>query len=115
MFLTTQVTELDGCTVVALEGELDMSTADQLRDDLMTLIEVNKGHIVLDLGELRFCDSAGLAVFVKAHNHLDGAGRRLAVARPTPVVARILDLSGLAQVLPTAPSTDEACALVTET
>lgn len=114
MFLTTRITESDGCTVVAVEGELDMSTADQLRDELSRVIGNGDGHLVLDLGDLRFCDSAGLAVFVKVHNELDGTGRRLAIARPAPIVARVLDLSGLAEVVPSAADAAAACALVVD-
>jgi anti-anti-sigma factor len=113
MFLTTRVTEQDGCVVVGVEGELDMSTADQLLD---TLSVAGAGHsvdLVLDLADLRFCDSAGLAVFVKTHNDLDAAGHRLVIARPVPEVARILELSGLSQVIPTKDDLAEACAAAT--
>jgi anti-anti-sigma factor len=112
MFLTTEVTERPGCTVVAVEGELDMSTAGDLHDVLTAAIGARAVSLVLDLTSLDFCDSAGLAVLVGAHNRLDAAGRRLVVAAPTEAVARVLELSGVSQVIPTTVDSDEACAMV---
>lgn len=108
MLLTTRVTERGGCTVVVVDGELDMGTAEQLRAVLAASIVESQRALVLDLAGLRFCDSAGLATFVAAHNELDSAGRQLIIARPTDAVLRILDLSGLTQVIPTVADPDEA-------
>jgi len=112
MYLSTQVTERAGCTVVAVDGELDMSTAPDLGDVLSAAIEAREVNIVLDVAELTFCDSAGLAVMVGAHNRLDPLGRRLILAAPNETVARVLDLSGVSQVIPTVADRDEACAMV---
>lgn len=112
MFLTTRVSERPSCTVVAVAGELDMSTASDLSDVLTSAIEARDVGLVLDLASLDFCDSAGLAVFVGAHNRLDATGRRLVVAGPTEAVARVLELSGISQVIPTTADPDEGCAMV---
>jgi stage II sporulation protein AA (anti-sigma F factor antagonist) len=112
MFLTTRVSERPSCTVVSVEGELDMSTASDLSNVLTSAIEAREVSVVLDLASLDFCDSAGLAVFVGAHNRLDAVGRRLVVAAPSEAVARVLDLSGVSQVIPTMADPDEACAMV---
>jgi len=113
MNVATRVSEQDGCVVVSVDGELDLGTAEQLQETLTTAIAEAAGPIVLDLTDLRFCDSAGLAVLVKAHNTLSDQGRRLVLARPTTAVSRVLELSGLDQVIATAPSPDEARAIAT--
>src|SRR5689334_12442259 len=88
MNVATRVSEQDGCVVVSVDGELDLGTAEQLQETLTTAIAEAAGPIVLDLTNLRFCDSAGLAVLVKAHNTLSDQGRRLVLARPTTAVSR---------------------------
>jgi anti-anti-sigma factor len=113
MYLTTRVTERAGCTVVAVDGELDMSTAPELGEVIGAAIEAREVNVVLDLADLDFCDSAGLAVMVGAYNRLDALGRRLVVAAPKETVARVLDLSGVSQVIPTTADSEEACAMVT--
>jgi anti-anti-sigma factor len=111
MLLTTRVTERSGCLLVAVDGELDLGTADQLHEILEPAIAAGVGPVVLDLAELGFCDSAGLAVLVKTHNVLAGQDRRLVVARPSTAVARVLELSGLSQVITTAPTVEDAYAI----
>ena len=113
MLLTTRVTERALCTVVVVEGELDMSTAGDLTQVLTMAIDAGETNVVLDLASLSFCDSAGLAVMVGAHNRLDALGRRLIVAAPSEAVARVLDLSGVSQVIPMMADPDEACAMIT--
>jgi anti-sigma B factor antagonist len=114
MNLATHVTEHAGCVVVVVEGELDLSTADQLNETLDSAIASGTGPIVLDLQALRFCDSAGLAVLVKTHNLLGGEGRRLVIASPSTAVSRVLELSGLDQVIATATTPDDACAIASQ-
>jgi len=115
MSLTSRIVELGECTVVEVSGELDLSTADQLWETLSEALSTRHRPLVLDLGELTFCDSAGLAVLVRAHNALETRGQRLVVARPTPIVTRILDLSGLSQAIETTMTLDEACGIAETT
>jgi anti-anti-sigma factor len=114
MNLATTVTRRDGCVFVTVDGELDLSTADQLQETLGSAIAEGSGPIVLDLESLRFCDSAGLAVMVRTHNLLAGEGRRLVIASPSTAVSRVLELSGLDQVIATATTTEDACAIASQ-
>jgi anti-sigma B factor antagonist len=111
MTLATRVTERSGCALVAVDGELDLSTAEQLEEALGPAIDDATGPIVLDLAALRFCDSAGLAVFVRTHNQLSGEGRRLVLAGANGPVLRVLEISGLNQVIATATNPDDACVI----
>lgn len=111
MVLTTRAIEQDGCVVVAVDGELDMSTAPALRDVLTTALVDRDIPLVLDLTDLRFCDSAGLAVFVQAHNELETRGCRLVIAGPSGMLTRVLELTGLDQVILTAADPAQACVL----
>ncbi len=114
MLLNTRVTEQGGCVLVAVDGELDLSTADDLHATITAAISDGAGPLVLDLADLRFCDSAGLAVLVRAHNALGEQGRRLVLARPSAAVSRVLELSGLDQVITTAPTPADACAIASQ-
>src|SRR5215475_11914166 len=111
MNLATRVTQRSGCALVAVDGELDLSTAEQLEEALGSAIDDATGPVVLDLAALRFCDSAGLAVIVRTHNQLSGLGRRLVIASPSGPVLRVLELSGLNRVITTATNPDDACVI----
>ena len=51
-------------TVVEVDGEIDVSTADALRDELSDLLERERVDLVIDLRAVRFMDSTGLGVLV---------------------------------------------------
>jgi anti-anti-sigma factor len=89
--------EQDGSTtVLSLHGELDVATADQLGEHIAAVIAEHDPHrLLLELSNLSFADSSGLAVMVRAHQLLDGRGRQLRLLHPQPRVLRLLNITGL--------------------
>jgi anti-anti-sigma factor len=65
---------------------------------------------VFDLADVSFCDSTGLSVFVRAKNTCDEAGGEVRLAAPQRGVRRILEVSGLVEVLRTYRTVDGAVA-----
>ncbi len=84
---------------IALEGELDYSSALTLDDELRRADAGEVTVMILDLSELRFMDSTGLAVIANACRRMRRGGRRLIVACPTGAVRRILQLTGMLERL----------------
>jgi anti-sigma B factor antagonist len=78
--------------VVSLLGELDMYTADGLSD---WLVETAASPVVVDLSELTFMDSSGIAALAIARNRMEANGGELMLARPQPSVQRVLELVGM--------------------
>jgi anti-sigma B factor antagonist len=110
MSLTVQTEQRGEVVVVSVAGELDMATAPQLQDHITDLLDKGRSHIVFDLANVSFCDSTGLSVFVRAKNGSDEAGGAVRLAAPQRGVLRILEVSGLVEVLQTYPTVDEAVA-----
>jgi anti-sigma B factor antagonist len=81
----------DGHVVVRLGGELDVAGAPRLDELLRTL---DGEAIVVDLSDLDFVDSSGLAVFVRARNR----GQQLRLRTPGRSVRLAFAVSGLDQV-----------------
>jgi anti-sigma B factor antagonist len=86
-------------TTLRVRGELDISTADQLRRAVAGHISAG-GRLVLDLSEVTFCDSTGLAVLVGIHKRLAAAGGGLELHAPTQRVLHLLTITGLNRVFP---------------
>jgi anti-anti-sigma factor len=82
-----------GFARVALSGELDISSAPQLREEL---VEAAGGSavVILDLSELTFMDSSGLQAILTAHAHLAEAGCRLVLIRGGRQVQQIFEITG---------------------
>jgi anti-sigma B factor antagonist len=95
-------------TVLDVGGELDLSTAPSLRQELEALIEGGAKDLVVNLEGLGFMDSSGLGVLVGAHKRLEGSGGRVAlVCREGPTL-KVLAITGLDRVFPIHPSVDAA-------
>ena len=94
-------TAMDGPTaLLRLEGELDASTAPILDEALRRAASDGAAQrLVLDLGKLKFVDSAGLSVLVAAHRRLQHDGAELVVCSPSAAVRRLFDIAGLDRVL----------------
>src|SRR4051812_18413103 len=89
------IEERDGAVHVALSGELDISTAQQLEDDLRRVEAERPELIVLDLRELAFMDSTGLRLLILADQRAKEEGRRLAIGRGNEMIQRVLHVTRL--------------------
>ena len=92
------VSNVDSQYEVRLLGELDMSTAPQLRDELVRLASDGAGVVTLALSDLAFIDSTGLSVLITALKHLRQQGGDLALRSPTPGTRKVLEITGLTEV-----------------
>jgi anti-sigma B factor antagonist len=82
-------------TVVAVAGELDMSTAEQLSDTVNGELRQTPGRLVLDLADLTFCDSLGLGTLVVLSRTARIQQTYLVVRNPSPFFTRMLDVTGV--------------------
>ncbi len=106
--LTITVDDRLPVTVVAVAGELDLTTAPELLQALTRLVDEGCHRFVVDLARLEFCDSSGLSVLVRVRNRLDELSGEMTLAGPTAVVQRVLEVSGLAAVFGTYPTVADA-------
>jgi anti-anti-sigma factor len=89
------------CVTVIVSGELDLSTSGRLRAELdASTIEPGVKTIVLDLRELLFCDSAGIATLLTSSVLARAEGVELVLVQPDdPAAATFFEVTGLAQAL----------------
>jgi stage II sporulation protein AA (anti-sigma F factor antagonist) len=84
--------DFDGGRVFALRGELDASTCRGLAEHL---IGPPGSLIVVDLCQLTFMDSSGLGAIHAARRMANKDGGTLVVCRPSPIVHRVFEITGL--------------------
>jgi anti-sigma B factor antagonist len=90
----------DGVRVIAVRGELDLSTASDLEQPLEEAIASGDAHVLIDLGECEFIDSTGIALIVRAWQRLDrtadGEGQgRVVICSDNEQVRRVLEITGI--------------------
>jgi anti-sigma B factor antagonist len=74
-----------------LEGELDLASVGILAPVLDAAV-VGSTEITLDMSELTFMDSSGLALLLKTAGAMDGRGP-LVLVSPTRAVLRVLEIA----------------------
>jgi anti-sigma B factor antagonist len=84
-----------GAVHVSIGGELDISTAQRLEDDLRRIEADRPELIVLDLQRLSFMDSTGLRLLITADSRAREDGRRLAIVQGNEMVMRVMRLTRL--------------------
>jgi anti-anti-sigma factor len=100
----------ESCTVVALTGHADASARGVLEDVLMGEARKGPPRLVVDLCATESMDSVALLVIVWASRVLDYEGGVLMLVSPQPQVARLLEHSGIAPMLPVYGSVADAAA-----
>ena len=85
--------------VVVLSGEADPTTAAVLREMLAAQLDTGTRLLTVDASGLSFLDSVSVRVLVLAARALQGRHGRLVLARPQPVVARLLEITGADRLL----------------
>ncbi|HEX5713336.1 MAG TPA: STAS domain-containing protein [Solirubrobacterales bacterium] len=104
----------DGIRVIAVRGELDLSTAPGLERPLEQAVSPGDASVLIDLTECEFIDSTGIAMIVRAWQRLDGngSGHRVVICSNNDQVRRVLEVTGLELSIPIHASRDEALALL---
>lgn len=96
-------TAMDGNTWrITLRGELDLSNAPIAETALRDALSATETQVVVDMGDLEFIDSTGIALLVSTlGRNGDGARLRFVPSR-SAAVTRVLELTGVAERLPLA-------------
>jgi anti-sigma B factor antagonist len=89
-----------GDALIALSGELDLSGAPALDDEIGRLAAADGvQRVVLDLRGLEFLDSSGLRSVAMADRRLSSAGRGLVLVRGAETVQRVFEITRMAERL----------------
>ena len=97
---SVQVNDLgDGTLEISLHGDIDFDNSDRVRDRIRAAVERTAPKAVrVDLADVPFLDSSGVAVLVSAHRMASAVGADYAVAHPTRTVYEHLRLTGVAEL-----------------
>jgi len=100
---------IDGVVVISIIGELDMSTAPRLREELIRVVAAtDTPRVVIDLAGVDHLDPTGLGVIFDGVKRTRSRGGDLALARAEAQVLRDLEIPRVIEILPVFESVDEA-------
>jgi anti-sigma B factor antagonist len=96
--------------VMTLPGEVDISNAGQIRQNLTAVIARDASLIIADMSATTFCDSAGVTALVRAVRAANASGAGLRIAASAPAVTRVLAITGVDRLIEVYPSVAAAMA-----
>ncbi len=85
---------------ISIVGDLGHHEAREIISKMETIITLyTVGAVRLDLSQMTFMDSSGLAVVLHLHRSLKGVGRKLTVKGTNPQAMRVFQAAGLPKMI----------------
>jgi anti-sigma B factor antagonist len=111
-FSLSEETPETGTVVLALGGEADMTTAVKFNESFFSAARSGIRRFVADLSEVSFIDTTMLNALVVGHRRMVRDHGSFAVVCNGPRVERILEITGLGQILDVFSTREDALAHV---
>ena len=90
--------------VVTLPAEIDVTNADTVREELLSVLTQGAALLVADLSKTSFCDSAGVSALVRTFRRAATSESSIRLVVSTPAVQRVLSITGVDRLVDTYPS-----------
>jgi anti-sigma B factor antagonist len=90
--------------VVSLPAEIDITNADQVREDLLSVLNQGAVLLIADLSRTTFCDSAGVSAVARSFRRAEASQSDMRLVVGTLAVKRVLALTGIDRLLDIYPS-----------
>ena len=99
--------DVEDTRVVRVSGEIDLSNASDLLDEIGASVRSGAATIIVDLSGVTFLDSSGIAMLVKLRKRIAHSRQelRLVVPRDSPV-HRVLEITRIEELIPVQESLD---------
>ena len=104
------VIEKDGAVILTLAGEIDMKCSSELRAKFMELFKNKPAVLVVDMTEVEFMDSSGLAILVEALKWCRQNDSKLKLVGMVQTVRSVFEISRLDSIFQIYDTIEEALA-----
>ena len=88
----------DTTCFLEIEGEVDVYTSPQLKQDIVKLAEGGVKHVVINLSKVEYLDSTGLGVLIGGLKRLRESDGNLVLVGPGMRILRIFEITGLDKI-----------------
>jgi len=96
--------------VLTLPPEIDVTNADALREDMLSLLNQGASALIADMSTTTFCDSAGVSALVRAYKRATASSADVRLVITSPAVERVLTLIGVGHFINRYPTVAAAMA-----
>ena len=102
----------DGVWIVEVSGEVDFHSSPDLREKLGKVADSQAEKVVINLKNVSYIDSSGLATFVEALQKIKRYKGKFVLAELAPAVRSVFEIAKLDTIFSLASSEQEAFQLV---
>jgi anti-sigma B factor antagonist len=95
---------LGEAAVITLPAEIDIANSEQVREELLSLLNRGPAVLIVDMADTTFCDSAGVNALVRAHKRATANGAEIRLVVASLGVQRVLAITGVDRLIPVYPS-----------
>jgi anti-anti-sigma factor len=106
--LAVERSRIDGYELLTVEGELDIANAPRMMTVLNEAIADMAAPLVVDLTDVVFMDSTGLALLMNARSRAVRLGHGFAIVCPTGPIARVFEIADMVTSLQVCPDQESA-------
>ena len=104
--MTVTVERNDNIKIIALEGQINVSTSDQTREDIINLLE--EKPIIIKMPQVTYVSSSGLRALLMIAKNAKLRGIKVIYAEAVPEVVDVFQMTGLIRMLRFVPTVAEA-------
>ncbi len=90
--------------VVTLPEEIDVTNADMVREELLSVMNQGAALLIADMSKTNFCDSAGVSALVRVFRQASSSASIMRMVVSTPAVQRVLSITGVDRLVDIFPS-----------
>lgn len=104
-----------GLRVIRIRGDLDSMGTHMVEEKFESALGSRDGSVVVDIGQVGFISSAGMALLLVKGKTVRQSGGKLCIAGATSRVMEVLSLAGFHELFDVYPTVDEALTSLGET
>ena len=101
-------TLLDDILQLRLSGRLDLEGANAINDRFVSATTAKEAKIIVDLSQVTFLASIGIRLLLTSARAQANRGGKLILAAPQPTVRKVLEASGIDQLIALVPDIEAA-------
>jgi len=98
MSIDIQIIEQNGNYKIQVSGQVDLYTSPDLRKAILTMVEKTKDSITIQLSQVEYMDSSGVATLVEGLRSATKQKKTFQLLSPSHAVRKVLNLSRLETV-----------------
>ncbi len=98
----------ENTSVIKLDGEVDVYTAPQLKQQIIGMLDNNIIHVIVNLTDVEYLDSTALGVLIGGLKRLREREGSLSLVCPNPRIRRIFEITGLDRIFDIHQTEDQA-------